>query len=236
MINNPRPTRAECSDVANAVYDGSDAVMLSGETANGPYFQQAVQVMARTCVEAESSMNFNLLYQSIRNTVLSRRPLSDGESLASSAVKTAIDISAKFIIALSMTGTVAQYVSKFRSGKTVLCLTPDASVARQITGLYKGSFGFTVESLEDVESVITECSDELLKGGHCKVNDPIVIVCGRMPYNKPDIENKVNTVQVRVIEPLGTSWGSGGSNHGSMTDLAGEGEKIGYLTQGIKLY
>jgi len=108
MVHNPRPTRAECSDVANAVYDGSDAVMLSGETANGPHFEAAVKVMARTCCEAEQSRNYNSLYMSVKNSILSMYGgLSVGESIASSAVKTSIDIEAKLIVVFSDTGKMA---------------------------------------------------------------------------------------------------------------------------------
>ena len=110
MIQNPRPTRAECSDVANACYDGTDAVMLSGETANGPYYENAVLVMARTCCEAEASRNANLMFQSVRNSILrTYGSLSVGESVASSAVKTAIDIHAKVIVVLSSSGKMANY-------------------------------------------------------------------------------------------------------------------------------
>jgi len=109
MITNPRPTRAECSDVANAVLDGTDVVMLSGETANGPYYEEAVKVMARTCCEAEASRNYNALFQAIRNTTLAKYGnMSSGESLASSAVKTAIDVNAALIVVLSETGKSAR--------------------------------------------------------------------------------------------------------------------------------
>lgn len=178
MITNPRPTRAECSDVANAIYDGSDCVMLSGETANGPYFEQAVKVMARTCCEAESSRNYNNLYQSVANSVLARYKMSAGESLASSAVKTAIDIDAQVIIVLSETGNTARNIAKFRPGICVICLTPDPTVARQTSGILKGVYGYLVDSLEDTNLVVEEACVEAIKAGIAEEGDTMVVVCG----------------------------------------------------------
>jgi pyruvate kinase len=139
MIQNPRPTRAECSDVANAVLDGTDCVMLSGETANGPYFEQAVRVMAHTCSEAESCQNYNALNEAIRRSnVLKYHLMTSSESLASSAVKTAIDINAKLIVVLSETGNTARLVAKYRPPAAIVCLTTNPIVARQASGVYKG--------------------------------------------------------------------------------------------------
>ena len=178
MIKNPRPTRAECSDVANACYDGTDAVMLSGETANGDYFRQAVEIMARTCSEAESSINFNELYQSVRNSVRSRYQLSTSESIASSSVKTAVDVGAKVIVVYSETGNTARHVAKFRPGVPLAVLTPSAQVARQCFGTLKGCYAYVVDSLEDTERLNQEVMRECRVAGIAKVGDPVVIVCG----------------------------------------------------------
>jgi pyruvate kinase len=180
MIVNPRPTRAECSDVANAVLDGSDCVMLSGETANGPYFEQAVRVMARTCCEAEASRNYNNFFQAVRNSIRQRHELSAGESLASSAVKTAIDINASIMVVLSETGTTARYVAKFRPGRMIVCLTPDETVARQSNGILKGVHAFVVDSLADANSLSDQVSYHVVNAGLAKEGDLMVLLCGRV--------------------------------------------------------
>lgn len=180
MVNNPRPTRAECSDVANAVYDGTDAVMLSGESANSPYFEQAVQIMSRTVTNAEQTRNYNVLYQAIRNSMVAEKgPLTTGESVASSAVSAVIDVEAKLIVILSDTGKMAGYVSKFRPNVSSLMLTPDAGVARQSSGLLLGMHTVLVDSLDKAEDLIEETMYEISKSGMMNKGDKIIFIAGR---------------------------------------------------------
>jgi pyruvate kinase len=179
MITNPRPTRAECSDVANAVLDGTDCVMLSGETANGEYPIAAVTIMSETCVEAEGAQDTNLLYQAVRNSTLEQYgTLSTSESVASSAVKTAIDVDAKGIIVASESGTTAAQVAKFRPGRPILVLTASPRVARQVSGVLRGVSAHLLSSMENLDSAINDAIAAMKKEGKAKAGDAVVVVTG----------------------------------------------------------
>lgn len=112
MIKKPRPTNAEASDVANAVLDGSDCVMLSGETANGEYPVNAVSIMAKICAEAEKMINYRLLFNMISEHT--KPPISTAESIAASAASAALNLDIDLIIVLTDTGRIAWYVAKYR--------------------------------------------------------------------------------------------------------------------------
>ena len=179
MIVNPRPTRAECSDVANAVLDGTDCVMLSGETANGEHFEAAVTIMARTCCEAETAVNFDSLYQAVRNSTIKKYGhLSTSESIASSAVKTAIDVNAKAIIVCSESGNTARQIAKFRPGMKVIVLTTQSHTATQSFGVLKGVTCKIISSFDDEAKAITDVISELKHAGIATAGEPIVVVHG----------------------------------------------------------
>lgn len=179
MITNPRPTRAECSDVANAVLDGTDCVMLSGETANGEHPVAAVQIMSETCTEAEGAQNTNMLYQAVRNSTLQAfGKLSTSESIASSAVKTAIDVGAVAIIVVSESGTTAAQVAKFRPGRRIIVITHNAQVARQCCGVLRSATAKLLDSMGQMDQGIESAIHELVTSGLAKAGDPVVVVTG----------------------------------------------------------
>eukprot|EP01129_Flabellula_baltica_P000493 TRINITY_DN10498_c0_g1_i1.p1 TRINITY_DN10498_c0_g1~~TRINITY_DN10498_c0_g1_i1.p1 ORF type:complete len:522 (+),score=153.06 TRINITY_DN10498_c0_g1_i1:76-1641(+) len=179
MTSNPRPTRAEVTDVANAVFDGTDCVMLSGETAAGMYPIQTVQIMRKICRETEINLPYRKLYLSVRELVHENKQWmtpSKGsfyrntpdsiimtESIASSCVKTAWDLNAGVILSVSSSGSTARAVSKYRPHIPIICITNDPRTARRclltrsvIPYLFEGAWS-EVDMTELIEQVLDWC-------------------------------------------------------------------------------
>jgi pyruvate kinase len=196
MITNPRPTRAECADVANAVLDGTDCVMLSGETANGEFGSAAVMMMARTSLEAESIVNYDLLGEAIRRqTLVKGQVLRASESVASSAVKTAYDVNAKMIVVLTSSGTTARFVAKYRPSMPVLVLTAFPYVCRQTQGLLKNCESQLLGSMIGTDSILLKAEDIGRRKGWIKSGDSVVCVYG-MQENMEGTANMLRVVRI----------------------------------------
>ncbi|KAL0138193.1 pyruvate kinase [Mucor lusitanicus] len=139
MTYNPRPTRAEVSDVANAVLDGADCVMLSGETAKGTYPIEAVQTMHQTCLLAESILCYPKLFNELRS--LTPLPTATTETIACAAVNAAHEQNAKAILVLTSSGISARLISKYRPSVPIIVITRNPQTARQVH-LHRGCFPF----------------------------------------------------------------------------------------------
>ncbi|KAG8894198.1 Pyruvate kinase, partial [Tulasnella sp. 417] len=137
MTYNPRPTRAEVSDVANAVLDGADCVMLSGETAKGSYPIQSVLMMAETCQLAESAICYPPLFDELRETTL--RPTGTVETISMAAVASALEQKAGAIVVLSTSGNTARLISKYRPSVPIITVTRNEQTSRQIH-LHRGVY------------------------------------------------------------------------------------------------
>ncbi|TDH65971.1 hypothetical protein CCR75_001821 [Bremia lactucae] len=197
MIKAPRPTRAECTDVANAVLDGTDAVMLSGETAKGEYPTEAVAMMAKICLQAEGAIHYNDLYQALHNSVLDTYGHMDTqEAITSSAVKTAIDIDAKMIVLLTESGNTARLVSKFRPSMPVLVLTALGTTARQAEGFCKGVTARCMGSMIGTESILYRATDLGKQFGWVKPGDNVVALHGMVEARS----GSTNMLKVLTVE------------------------------------
>jgi len=139
MTYNPRPTRAEVSDVANAVLDGADCVMLSGETAKGNYPKEAVTMMHETCLLAEVAIPYVSVFDELRN--LAPRPADIVESVAMAAVSASLELSAGAILVLTTSGLTARLLSKYRPVCPIIMVTRNETAARY-SHLYRGVYPF----------------------------------------------------------------------------------------------
>ena len=173
MIDSPVPTRAEVSDVANAVLDGTDAVMLSAETASGRYPVAVIEAMDRICVEAEQSQTVALDQE-----FLNRRFTRVDQSIAMAALFTAYHLKVHAIAALTESGSTALWMSRLNCGVPIYALTSKTST-RYRTSLFRDTYPLTVKYVgNDREELLEEAENVLVQNGVVKDGDLIVITIG----------------------------------------------------------
>jgi pyruvate kinase len=189
MITNPIPTRAEVSDVANAVLDGTDAVMLSGETAMGKYPVETVAAMARVCVEAEKE---DLLSQQERR----RRPAPAEveEAIARATVFTANNLEIKAVASLTQSGKTVLLISRMHTGVPIYAMSSVVETRRRVT-LYYGVYPVDFKGTRNRERALALAEDELLARGVVQKGDYIVLTIGE-PFGKAGGTNTMKVVKV----------------------------------------
>jgi len=177
MCNAPRPTRAEASDVANAVLDGSDCVMLSGETAAGGYPVEAVTIMRKVCQTTENILDYPSLFLTTRTQVMERGAMDPVEAVCSSAVKASIDARCKLIVALTETGHTARVIAKYRPKATILAITASESTVRHLQ-VCRGVLPVLTASFVGTDSVIAKAITKAKEDGLVAKGDHVVAVHG----------------------------------------------------------
>lgn len=188
MVGNPRPTRAEVSDVANAILDGADAVMLSGETAAGRYPIDAAATMARIVEETERGV-----ISGLRPSLIERKnDLSAG--VAAAAVAASEQLGIDTIVTYTERGHTARLVAEFRPQAQIIGLTPNADTVNRMA-LYWGVKGLQVGRLQSTDAMLKQVRRLCREEGLCKVGTPVVIVAG-VPLNEP---GKTNMMSIHRI-------------------------------------
>lgn len=187
MIKNPRPTRAEAGDVANAILDGTDAVMLSGESAKGKYPAETVDIMAQICERTDDAMK-----QIDRPLPVNAGDLRVTESVCKSAVHVAQDLNAELIVVCTEHGKSVKSVRKYFPRAQILALTRSAKTAQHLC-LTKGVTTSVVEPFENSDCVYEKAKEKATQYGLAKTGDTIVVVAGAL-------FESTNTVSVHLID------------------------------------
>lgn len=199
MIQNPRPTRAEASDVANAIYDGTDATMLSGETAIGAYPVRAVKTMALIAIETENSLS----YEELLNHKRFSPQCTITDSISYSTCDTAHDLDASAIITATRSGFTTRMVSKYRPRSLIIAATPMERVLKRLI-LSWGVYPILVHPTKSTDTMIESSVEAALKNKLIKEGDLVVITAGS-PVGVPGTTNllKVHIAGQVVIRGTG---------------------------------
>ncbi|MCC8068481.1 MAG: pyruvate kinase [Ruminococcus sp.] len=192
MISNPRPTRAEITDVANAIYDGTSAIMLSGETAAGKFPVEAVQTMSSIARTTEKNIDY-------KNQLHERESSYDTDlnitnAISHATVTTAHDINAKAIITVTKSGTTARRISKFRPGCPIIGGTTSEIVCRQMN-LSWGVTPMLIEEKNNSDELFQHAVDKAKENGYVTNNDVVVITAG-IPLGKSGTTNMLKVEKV----------------------------------------
>ncbi len=195
MIKSPVPTRAEVSDVANAVLDGTDAVMLSAETASGNFPVEVVEAMSRVCLEAEKSAEVTL-----DRDVLNRVFTQIDQSIAMAAIWTAYHLKVKAIASLTQTGSTALWMSRLNGGVPIYALTPETGSRNQMT-LFREVYPLLMsQTHQDRDLMLWEAEQVLLDQGVVERGDLIVLTIGE-PIGSTGGTNTLKIVKVGEHPP-----------------------------------
>ncbi len=189
MIKSPVPTRAEVSDIANAILDGTDAVMLSEETTLGDFPVEAVEVMTRVALQTENDLLHHQLLAGDKGHYKTA-----GESVAASAVKTAERVDAKCIVALTERGYGASMTSRHRSQKPIIAITPNKETFNKVNLLF-GVYPMMIDRFSSFDEALGHIKPLLLKEKLVKKGDKVVVVTG-VPFGKV---RESNTMMVEVL-------------------------------------
>ncbi len=190
MVDNPRPTRAEVNDVANAVFEHADAVMLSEETAVGKYPYETVRTMDRILRCAESEY-----YKMMRNLAISRPENSTlADAISHAACIMAADLNASCIVTPTHSGFTARMVSRFRPAQPIVSLSPDMKVVRQLC-LVHNVYPMKVEQAESTDEMFSMASELLAESGFVRPGDTVIITAG-VPINMPGTTNLIKVQKI----------------------------------------
>ncbi|MER5976590.1 pyruvate kinase [Streptomyces sp. NPDC001857] len=190
MIDNSRPTRAEASDVANAVIDGTDAVMLSGETSVGKHPVQTVRTMAKIVTAAEE----DILAKGLPPLTENSKPRTQGGAVARAAAEIGDFLDAKFLVAFTQSGDTARRLSRYRSPIPLLAFTPEPATRSQLSATW-GVETFLGPQAGSTDAMVDQVDDMLLRYGRCRKGDIVVITAG----SPPGVSGSTNLVRVHHV-------------------------------------